>query len=213
MAWTNAIVELRTVLSDGDTDKNVWRKRCLGFVNGTNVLFKTFENRRITNFTTASAPFGVFVNGVAATITADDVESGQFTISAAPADGSYLEATYIHRWFIDTELDTFLNNASQWLQYGATYANIADGLQDAAIKYACHQAYQKLAVKFALHLSSTYKMEDVPSPEVKDIQKSYESLSDQYKRWAKESRDEYYSRAGQGLAPNRAYAFGSIRKP
>ena len=61
MQWSTSVADLRAWLNDGPTDKLVSRKRCLGRIDGSNKIFKTFEFRRVTDFTTATSPFGVYV--------------------------------------------------------------------------------------------------------------------------------------------------------
>ena len=112
-----AISDLRTLLSDNVTDKLAEKKLVFGKINGVNQLFKTFERRRITDFSQAPdspSPEGVYLNDVLVSsggIISDDLVSGSFTIAVAPDDGDELRATYYYRWFLDTDLDMFLKNA------------------------------------------------------------------------------------------------------
>ena len=113
MTWTTARSELRTLLSDNTNDKPRNRKPILDKQDGVNQTFTTFETRRITDFTLATTGFeGVFVNGSRATVTADDLIAGQFTLAVAPADTDTVEASYYLQWFLDSELDTFLKSAA-----------------------------------------------------------------------------------------------------
>lgn len=212
MTWSNAATELRTLLSDGPTDKLSWRKRCLGLVNGSSTSFKTFEGRRVTDLSTATGNFGVFVNGSAVSVSSDNKEVGQFTLASAPADGTYVEATYYLQWFTDDEIVTFLGNAMQWLGLGSDYTTLVDGLQPAALKYAASEAYQKMSIRWALELSDIYKMQDQISPEVKTLQDPYKDLTKEFKKQATEARDEYYKRQGQSLAPLYGTVAGRVKR-
>src|SRR5882672_8150189 len=128
--WTTAIAEVRTIISDGDTDKLAYNKKVIGQVNGVNTRFKTFETRRISTLVTPTDPCGVFDDsGVAIPVTSEDLESGQFTVTTAPTDGQGITATYYFKWFNDTELTTFLNDAAQWIGFQADFSVITDDLQ------------------------------------------------------------------------------------
>jgi hypothetical protein len=202
---------MRILLSDGDTDKLRHRKRCLGDINGENLVFKTFEPRRVQSFEDSEEPVGVYVDGVLASVSADNIEIGEFTLSAAPEDGSVVEATYYYRWFNDAEIQSFLVTASKWLGQGATYANLADGLQPAACHYAASKAYQKLAIKWAEHLSSTFRLADGPDPESRKVQDPYGELAKSFLKQAETLRDDFYKRQGQSLAPLFGRVLGGVR--
>jgi len=79
--WTTAKLELRNLIADNSSDKLRYKKRVIGIVNGTNKVFKTFERRRITDFTdgTLSQQLGVFVDGVKQTVVTDSPVIGEFS--------------------------------------------------------------------------------------------------------------------------------------
>jgi len=200
VSWTTAVADLRALLSDGPTDK-LRQKRVLGNQDGVRTKFKTFEFRRVTDFTTATAPLGVFVDGTAVTVSADDVATGAFTLAVAPTNGQEIEARYYMQWFIDSELQTFLRSASQWLGLGATFANVPAGLQPSALQYAAADAYQKLALRWAEHQSETYRLEDQPDGKLKSVADQYRAMSTDHRKLALSNRDEFYKRQGQALQP------------
>lgn len=204
--WTTAVEDLRTFLSDGVTDKLSAMKKVINAPNGTLTMFKTFEARRITDFTTAVAPLGVYVNGVLATVSADDLTSGYFTLAAAPADGAMIEATYYLQWFIDDELEIFLRNGSQWLLQGDDWTGTPDGLQPACLYYAAADAYQKLALQWARHMSEIYRTEDAPDKNRMSLVDQYGKEAERLRAQAKGLRDSYYTKSGQNLQA----LFGSI---
>jgi len=210
--WTNAIEEIRQVLSDGPTDKERWRKRCIGVVDGVNTVFKTLESRRDTDFTTATGAEGVYINNVRVTVAADDTELGEFTLAVAPADtGVFPEATYYYRWFNDNELTTFLNKASEWLGTGSDYTLVIDGLQPAAMNWAAGLAYQKLSIRWSESRSDAYKLEDQPDPTSYSTSNPWAQLANQYKKDAVALRDAYYTRQGQALAPRFVSIAGRVK--
>lgn len=200
MSWTTAVADLRALLSDGPTDK-LRQKRVLGNQDGVRVSFKTFEFRRVTNFTTATAPLGVFIDGTAVTVSADDLPTGVFTLAVAPTNGQEIEARYFLQWFLDTELDTFLRSSSQWLNLGSDVTQIGPGLQPAALQYAAADAYQKLALRWAEHQSETYRLEDAPDGKIKSVADQYRSMSTDHRKLALSNRNEFYTRNGQALQP------------
>lgn len=212
MLWTTSIVDLRNLLSDGDTDKHRYRKRVFGRLDGVNKTFKTFETRRVTNFTTSVSPLGVFVDGTIQVITADDVMVGEFTVTTAPVDGSAIEASYYYRWFTDAEIGIFLKNATQFLGLGADHTLVSDGLQPSALHFAAQEAYQKIALRWAERWSEMYLLEDAPAEGGKDVVDSYRSLAMDMQKKAVMLRDNFYTRQGQNLAPSFSTIRGNIKE-
>lgn len=214
MGWTTGISDLRTNLSDGATDKYRSRKKVLGECNGSNTHFKTFESRRVTDLTAAAAPLGVYVAGTRlapSDIASDDPVTGEFTLSTPPTDGQDVEASYYSQWFVDSEISEFLNSASRWLGLGADHTVIPDGLQPAALKYAQHDAYSKLALRFAEHTSEMYRLEDGQDPKRMEIVDAYQKASSASLKEAVSMRDDYYKRQGRANAPAFNYARGAVR--
>lgn len=215
MTWSTAAADLRTKLSDNTTDRLRAYKRVLGNMNGTNKIFKTFEYRRITNFTTASSPLGIYKNSVLlanAAFTSDDTTTGYFTLVTAPVDGDVLEATYYVQYFTDDELITFLASGSKFLGFSNDYTVVPDGLQAGALEYAAGEAYAKLALRFADTMSDTYRMEDMPDKERQMIISSFKDASAAAFKEAKEKRNDYYeNRQGQALAPLFGTNLGNVR--
>lgn len=208
MAWLNAVAELRTALSDGATDRIRYRKRVFGDRNSVNVAFKTFEYRRLTNFTTAVAPMGVYLNGVLVPVSSDDLTiTGEFNLATAPGPTDLIEATYYFQWFVDSELDSFLLQAVRWLGLGEDYNSVADGLKPAALRYAMFEAYSKLALRYAERISEIYRLEDAPDPKELAVVGEYQKSADMYLKQAETMRKGYYTRQDQPLAP----LYGVIR--
>lgn len=214
MTWSTAVTDLRIKLSDNATDKIRAFKRVFGEIDGVNTRFKTFEFRRVTNFTTAASPLGVYVDQTlipAASISSDDPATGFFTFAVAPAASAVVEATYYIQFFLDTELDSFLRLASNWLGLGDTVANVPGGLQPAALQYAAAEAYQKLASRFTEYQSETYRLEDMPNEQRLALVAEYKNAAAQCRDQAKAMRDEYYQRQGQHLSPLFAVNAGNVK--
>jgi len=208
MSWSTSVLDLRLLMNDGATDKIRAFKRVFGDVNGTNVRFKTYEFRRVTDFSAEAdaSPLGVYVDGVkvtAASIAADSPATGffSFTAGAKPASGSVVEATYFVQFFLDSELDGFLRLSANWLGFSDAVADIPQGLRPAALQYAAGEAYQKLAMRFAEHSSETYRLEDMPDDRRMEIVAQYKQAAAEAKAQAQGLRDQNYMRQGQHLAP------------
>lgn len=213
MTWTNPTLDLRTLLSDGTADKHRYRKRVFGEINGTNKSFKTFEFRRVTDFTTATSPLGIWKDGVyqgSAAVTSDNIETGDFVLVTAPADGSVLEASYYIQWFTDTEITNFLRLASNWLSLGDDYTVIGSGLRPACLKYAAAEAYQKLSLRWAEHLSENFLLNDAPDEKRMAVVEAYRKQALDYRKEAETVRDDYYSRSGQQKQPLFATSVGRV---
>lgn len=217
MSWTTAVADLRTLLSDGDTDRYAYRKKCFGDVDGINTSFKTFEPRRVINLAQSVniAPLGVFISGVRVpytSVSSDDVESGEFVLVTPPVEGNVVDATYYYRWFSDSELVTFLTAASEWLGLSTVYASIPEGLRPAAKYYAAQEAMHKMAAKWVERSSQQFQVEDAPDGKNQGIANSYRMLANDYKKKSEDLRDQYYTRQGQSLSPLFANSFGSVRE-
>jgi len=208
-----AITSLRNLLSDNSTDKYAYRKKVFGDLNGTNLTFKTFEDKRVTDFTKDTQAQGVYKNNVQLAtnaIASDNPQEGEFTLVSAPVDGDILQASYYYRWFLDSDLDSFLQNASLWLGYSTTYINLPDGLIPACLRYSAGEAYEKLYLRWSMRTNQTYLLEDSPDDNIKMID-SFQSMSKQFKDMAIEHRNDYYTRQGQAKAPLYGFALGRIR--
>lgn len=208
--WINAKPDLRRTLNDGDTDKLYHRKAVFGQVNGTNADFKTLEKRRVTNLTTATAPLGVYVNGVIAAVTTDDLEVGQFTLGTPPTGGDIVEATYYVQFFLDSELDGFLADSSEWLGNNGDPLLTQEGLRPASLQYSAYLAYQKLAMRFHENLSTTYRLEDAPTEGNIKYLEWLNSMADGFLKRATSLRQNFYARNDQASAPLYAVAIGAV---
>ena len=214
--WTTAIADVRALISDGPTDKLVHRKRCFGSVNGANVIFKTFETRRISDFTKVTAPFGVYVGptqqGTLSTVSLDSTAVGEFTLATPPSGANtVVEATYYFQWFLDTELAQFLKTTQQWLSGGEDITQVAPGLQPAATHYAGSLCYKKIATRWSMRWSEIKLLEDSPTDKNKGPVDEYLKMADQLLKDATEFRDDFYQRQGQPLAPLFGTVSGRVR--
>lgn len=218
MSWLTGQDNLRTLLSDGPTDKLRALKGVFGVQNGTNTTFKTFEFRRVTDFSASATvfPLGIFVNGQwqpPSAIAVDDPNSGFFQAATAFDDSVSLTASYYIQWFTDLELDGFLVRASDWLGQGDDYTQTPTGLKTAALKYAAHEAYQKLSLRFAENIAETFRLQDAPDDKKMEIVKAYQDAAKLALEEAKTYRDDFYTRKGAALAPRFGSISGNIKNP
>lgn len=218
MGWASsatAILALRSLIFDGPMDKIAAQKAVVGIKDGTNISFKTFEYRRTTNFGSPSYPEGIYKNGTLVSSTQDDASSGAFTVDPSDAPGARDEfvATYYYQWFLDSDLDGFLQNASNWIGLGTTYAKIPDGLNPAALDYAAREAYRSAAVKTSIRMSATYKTEDAPTEDMINSVNMWKSMAQDFLDSAQKQRASYYSRQDQFEAPLFAFSLGRVTDP
>jgi hypothetical protein len=184
----------------------------VGRTNGVNVVFQSLEFRRVTDLSTASAPAGVFVNDVAVTVTSDIPEVGEVTLTAAPANGTEVRATYYYQWFLDPELEQFIQYAVNWLGPGNDITQVVQGLRPAVVQHAAGLAYQKLAVRWAENWSMVYKLEDAPKDPAIVI-KGYNDMAKSALLQAETLRKQYYSRQDLNEQPIFAFVSGRVRDP
>ena len=211
--YVTAITDLRNALSDGPEDRYNYRKRCFGDPNGINVAFKTFDGRRLTDFTVSG---GVFVDGIDATsggVATNNLITGEFTLVTPPTAGQIVEGSYYSEWFLDSELDTFLQIASRWCTGTNDYTTTSDPLIDALIKYACAEAYLKMAMRWRTYLSEGYKVEDSPKDSPTYNTDSFLKMSQEFRQEALTSRTEFFNtRQGRAMQPLSVNIFGGIRR-
>jgi hypothetical protein len=204
MSWTTAENDLRNLLSDNATDKYRYRKKVFGEINGVNTYFKTFEFRRLTDFTTSAFPLGVYIDGVfqvPGAVASDSLTTGDFVLLAAPTGRVKIEASYYVQWFLTTEIQNFLKLASNWLGAGDLYSAIAEGLRPAALKYSAAEAYQKLSLRWAEHLSEVFLLNDAPvDKEMAPVDK-YRQMSLDLRKEAEAAAKFVYSRSAQNYQP------------
>lgn len=211
MSWITALSDVRMLMSDGPTDKLRYRKRVMGFQSGTNLLFKTFEFRRVTDLTTAVAPLGVYVDEAPVSVTADDLAIGEFSLAVAPTDGQSLRATYYIQWFNDPELTQFLTSACEALGFGTDFTTIAEDFRPAAKYYAAGNGYQKLAMFYSMNASEVYQLEDSPVDKQFTPADRFQKLSTQMFDYAIQLRNDVYTRKGQALAPRHQTISGTVQ--
>ncbi len=218
MSWTTAVDNLRTLLSDGPTDKLRALKQVFGQQDGVNTVFKTFEFRRVTDFSASALafPLGVYVNGVwhgSSAVTLDNPGTGFFQSASAFDDSVNLTCSYYIQWFTDSELTEFMTRSANWIGYGDNYPVIPDGLKPAALEYGAHEAYKKLSLRFAENIAETYRLQDSPDEKKMEVVKAYQDAAESAYKRALAYRDDFYTRKGMAKAPISGVIQGRITNP
>lgn len=218
MSWDTATTDLRVILSDGPTDKLRAFKTVFGIQNGVNTTYKTFEFRRVSDFSSSAlpGPLGLQVDGVripAASVVSDDLDSGIFVLTDPLQDSQQFTATYYIQWFKDDELTGFLLRSSNWLGLGDDYTQIPSGLKTAALKYAAHEAYQKLSLRMSENIVETYRLQDAPDDKRMAVVAAYQKAASDSLKEAITHRDDFYTRKGQAKAPRFGVISGNIKNP
>jgi hypothetical protein len=209
--WLTGKQDLRIALSDGPTDRYHFRKRVFGELNGSNLRFKTFEFRRITDFTLSP---GVFLNGVllpVSSVSTDSILTGEFILTTPPIDGDVLEASYYTQWFLDAELDDFLVDSSRWCLSIDDFTQTPPGLISATKSYACSRAYLKMSQRWRDYVSSVYKVEDAPKDPASGPVSDFIKMAKTFREEAEAQRKEFYKRQDQPLQPLFGIVRGNVR--
>lgn len=209
MEWDlpTSINDCRITISDGPTDKLRYRKQVIGQVDGVNLIYKTFEMRRVSPFVGATQPIGIYVNDAPVAVTSEDLASGEVYLTVPPNEGDRVRGTYYVQWYTDAEMTQFLVSAAEWILSIDDSTQITMDLRPAAKAYVAHQAYKKVALRFAENLAETYQLFDAPDGKRFDPVSAYNKMANDELKNAFELRDDVYKdRKGQAKAPR----FGTI---
>lgn len=210
MAWTNAFTELREFLSDTKFNKRASGKQVKGQVNGMNQAFITYDKRFIED------TFEVFVNDLPAKFQIVDSIAGTFTICPAPDVNSTVVASYYWQWWLDSELQTYLNKAAESMGIDDTqhpdggaddvaYLAIPQGLRGAALNLAASYA-QAALVQYMMNRkhSGEFLLEQDGNDDAgfAQIINAMTKQKQDYYKTGIELRDDFYKRQGREFAPS-----------
>lgn len=165
-----------------------------------NVFQLRFENVPLERFATVWCCPGTLVayldGSWAPTYPTVDVDqNGNFTLPVAPA--AELLVTYGWQFFTDSDIDSFVDEARQWLREFAAVTNIPDALSPALIHYAAGLALSALARQLTL---SPIKGGDADfDPSV--LAKQYQAQAAALMATATAENKAYYDRGFEKLAP------------
>jgi hypothetical protein len=215
MAWLTSNADLRIALSDGPADKLMFNKQVFGTQNGVNTMFKTFEFRRVTDFSASGndATLGMYINSIlvaASGIVADDPTVGVVKLLTPPANTDQVTAAYYIQWFTDAELSEFLIQSCNWIGVSQDPSLMDPGLIPSALQYSCYQAYKKLSLRYAMNAGETFRLEDSADPKKMSVVAAYQAAASAALKDATTLRNDFYTRKGMAKAPNFISIAGSV---
>jgi len=198
MAWTgvDARDQLRRLISDGPTDRRAFQKKIFGAVDGANSAYKAFETRLV------SGTVVVYVDGVSVAVAEDDLIAGEFSILPAPIAGATVRASYYWQYFLDAELD-------QFIEYGALKCGLSipvsdtivtivtDSLRPPVVHYAASDAFEKMAIRTTLSNLEQYALEDIRVADTENLKAHYMAMAIKMRDEARQMRDDVYLSFGQ----------------
>lgn len=207
MSYTQAITEIRQLLSDTEFHKKATGKQLIGKVDANNVKFITYDKRLLSD------TLEVFVNAEAVDFTLDDAVKGAITLSSAPDKNTKVTANYYWTWWNDDELITFLNKGAEATsQFSAAipdqaYLQILPGLKTAALMLTASLATRSLIqMMINRRHSEEFLIQESGNDDTGFSQMitAMQKMADTYWKDGIAQRDDFYMRQGKRNAP----AFG-----
>ncbi len=214
MSYTQAITEIRQLLSDSEFHKKATKKKLIGKIDANNTKFFTYDKRLVED------SLEVFVNDEAANFTLDDAIKGEITLGEAPEKNKAVTASYYYQFWIDDELKSFLNKGaeqvSQWTDAvpDNAYLAISGGLKTPALMFACSLATDSL-ISYMINRrhSEEFNIEQDGNDDT-GFSQMITAMKDQSKHfWDRglQMRDDFYKRQGKRNAPAFAVKLGRVR--
>lgn len=150
---SSAVSNLRSLLGDNPSDKFEFKTDVYPTPNGVTTRFFVGQTRLV------SGTLEVYHNGVlipAVSGSAIDTAKGSFDYTAAdgPPKGQ-VEASFYYQWFTDSDLEAFITEASQMLNFESPSGDFAIGLRPTLLSWACYNAYMRKAAEFAETVESS----------------------------------------------------------
>lgn len=150
---SSAVTSLRSLLGDNPGDKYEFKTDVFPTPDGVTTRFFVGQTRL------AAGTLEVYKNGVliqAVSGSAVNVAKGEFTYETeeGPLRRGLLQASFYYQWFTDSDLEAFLTEAAQMLQFDSPSADFAVGLRPTLMSWACYNAYMRKAAEFAETVSA-----------------------------------------------------------
>jgi hypothetical protein len=220
MAWSTALSDLRTLLADTASHNLVKDRLVLGNTSlGTNRTFYTFDDRLLASGyqDVCGSPLRVFWDAgsgsgvelaASGTLVTDPIR-GEFQTMFVPSGQGRLTASYHFQQSLDTELNTFLQQAA--LQVSAQTPNdVPNGMQMAAMQIAASMAHTALAQRWQQRKSEQFMLQDLPArQEAEELIKFHQAEATRLLNDGMAIRLAYYDgRQDRGKAP----AFGILAR-
>jgi hypothetical protein len=132
------------LLGDGETDKFEFKVDAVPAPDGTTVRFFAGQTRVV------EGSLHTYLAG--AEITPDHIMEvdGLFDMTAAPAANAALQTSFYYEWFLDSELQGFIDDSGRLLGYtGLADALLPLGVRPVLLDFACYYAYMRKAAEAA----------------------------------------------------------------
>lgn len=201
-----AVAETRAFLNDGPQDKPVKRKQLIGNVNGVNTQFQTWEDRLVPG------SMLVFVDFTQVPATEIDDVQGVIQLATAPAPGQVVRGRYYYQFFLDPELQEFVQRGASMITDTEDVTSIAPGLKSACMNFAGFFAFRKQAIRWAHRMSDRFLLEEEPLVQEPIARPNhFEQLAQKFLDEGRVLRDDFYRRDSRSLAP--AFAMFKARVP
>lgn len=215
MSYSAAITELRQLVGDSEFHKKATDKKLIGRIDGENAVFYTYDKRLLED------TLEVFVNGEAVSYSLNDAIKGQITLAEAPEQNSTISANYYFVWWLDEELQTFLNKAAESVSQSddtppeEAWLLIPNGLRKPGLYFAAHDAMMSLITFLVNRRHSEEFLIQQDGNDDAGFSQMINALRGQAKDFwdrAIVSRDDYYKRQGKRSLPSFAIKPGVVTK-
>lgn len=207
----DAIAALRTEISD-----DLYGKVVVGFTplvgeqDGVNKDFQIPQDR--INATTLK----LYKNGSILTVTTDysviDASQGMIRFVVSPNEADTIATTFNWIFFMDVELDHFLNRAANEFTiasyhtdagFGETIpilpSDIPDGQKPAILLLAAYRAAQALATRYATRYDSSTGEQDAKASQMAE---RFDKMAERLRKLALDARNDFYQGQGAQYRPS-----------
>jgi len=141
---SSAVASLRSLLGDGETDKFEFKVDAVPAPDGTTVRFFAGQTRIV------EGSLHAYLLGVEATPDHTVEVDGLFDMTAAPAANASLQTSFYYQWFLDSELQGYVDDSARLLGYtGLADDLLPVGVRPVLLDFACYYAYMRKAAEAA----------------------------------------------------------------
>lgn len=201
-----AVSETRAFLNDGPQDKPVKRKQLVGNVNGSNTQFQTWEDRLVPG------SFIAFVDFTQVPVVELDDIQGVVQLATAPTPGQVVRGRYYYQFFLDSEMQEFVQRGAAMIVESEDVTLVAPGLKDACMSFAGYFGFRKQAIRWAHRMSDRFLLEEEPLVQEPIARPNhFEQIAQKFYDEGRVLRDDFYKRHSRSLAP--AFAMFKPRIP
>jgi len=151
---SSAVSNLRSLLGDNPSDKYEFKTDVFPTPDGVTRRFFVGQTRLVPD-TLEVYHNGVHLQAVSGAVV--DTAKGEFTYEGpdGPIRRGLLQASFYFQWFTDSDLEAFLTEAAQMLNFESPSGDFAIGLRPTLLSWACYNAYMRKAAEFAETVSAS----------------------------------------------------------